>query len=61
MLFYCYHKQKISHKTDVNKTWTTINETLNQNKNRCEVQSRLLHYGVELLDLKDIANAFNII
>ena len=61
MLFYCYHTQNISHKTDINQTWTTINETLNRNNNKCVVLSRFLHNGVELLDLKDIANTFNII
>ena len=34
---------------DIKKTWKTINETLNRNKNGCKVSSRFLDNGVELL------------
>ena len=48
-----------AYKNDIKKTWKTINETLNRNKNGCAVLSRDLHNYVEIPNLKDIANAFN--
>ena len=44
---------------NIKKTWKTINETLNRNKNGSELLSRFLHNDVEILDPKNIANAFN--
>ena len=48
-----------AYKADIKKTWKAINETLNRNKNGGELPSRFLHNDVEILDPKDIANAFN--
>ena len=42
------------------KTWKTINETLNRNKKNSNVASILYHNGNVLSNAKDIANAFNV-
>ena len=47
-----------AYKANIKKTWKTINETLNRNKNGSELPSRFLHNDVEILDPKDIATAF---
>ena len=40
------------------KTWRTINETLNRNKNG-DLPTTLFHNGVQLSDVKETATAFN--
>ena len=48
-----------AYQSDINKTWRTINETLNRNKKNGELPTNLFHDGVELSDAKEIATAFN--
>ena len=42
------------------KTWRTINETLNRNRNSSNVPSLFYHIGKNLSNLEEIANAFNV-
>ena len=49
-----------AYKSDMKKTWKTINETLNKSKRGSNVTSIFYHNGFTLLNAKDIANAFNV-
>ena len=42
------------------KTWTTINETLNKSNKVSNVTSIFYHNGITLSSTKDIANTFNV-
>ena len=42
------------------KTWTTINETLNKSNKVSNVTSIFDHNGITLSSTKDIANTFNV-
>ena len=49
-----------AYKSDMKKTWKTINETLNRSKRGSNVTSIFYHNGFTLSNAKDIANAFNV-
>ena len=49
-----------AYKSDMKKTWKTINETLNRSKRGSNVKSIFYHNGFTLSNAKDIANAFNV-
>ena len=49
-----------AYKSDMKKTWKTINETLNRSKRGSNVTSIFYHNGFTLSNAQDIANAFNV-
>ena len=50
-----------TYKSDMKKTWRAINETLNKGKITSELPSIFYHKDVELTNMTEMANAFNII
>ena len=55
-----FNKIFTTYRTDMKKTWRTINETLNRNKKGSNVTSLFYHNGKTLSNLEEIANAFNV-
>ena len=54
-----YNRIFDTYKSDMKKTWKTINETLSRNKFISELSSTFLRNDLELTDPIEIANAFN--
>ena len=54
-----YNRVFDNYKSDMKKTWKTINETLNRNQFSSELPSSFLHNDLEPKDPLEIANAFN--
>ena len=54
-----YNRIFDTYRSDMKKTWKTINETLSRNKFISELPSTFLHDDLELTDPIEIANAFN--
>ena len=54
-----YNRIFDTYRSDMKKTWKTINETLSRNKFIFELPSTFLHDDSELTDPIEIANAFN--
>ena len=52
-IFYTY-------KSDIKKTWLTINDTLSRNKNKRDLPSTFHYNGLTLTNPKEIANSFNV-
>ena len=55
-----FDKIFIAYRSDMKKTWRTINETLNRNKKSSNVPSLFYDNGRTLSNMKEIANAFNV-
>ena len=55
-----FNKIFTTYRTNMKKTWRTINETLNRNKKGSNVTSLFYHNGKTLSNLEEIANAFNV-
>ena len=49
-----------AYRTDMKKTWRTINETLSRNKKKCDLPPSFEHNGRTLSNSKEIANTFNL-
>ena len=47
-------------KSDIKKTWLTINDTLSRNKNKRDLPSTFHYNGLTLTNPKEIANSFNV-
>ena len=54
-----YNRVFDTYKSDMKKTWKTINKTLSRNKFSSELPSSFLHNDLELKDPFEIANVFN--
>ena len=54
-----YNRIFDTYRSDMKKTWKTINETLGRNKFISEITSTFPHDDLELTDPIEIANAFN--
>ena len=55
-----FDKIFIANRSDMKKTWRTINETLNRNKKSYNVPSLFYDNSRTLSNMKEIANAFNV-
>ena len=55
-----FDKIFIAYRSDMKKTWRTINETLNRNKKSSNVPSLFYDNGRTLSNMKEMANAFNV-
>ena len=49
-----------TYKSDIKKTWLTINDTLSRNKNKQDLPSTFHYNGLTLTNPKEIANSFNV-
>ena len=49
-----------TYKSDIKKTWLTINDTLSRNKNKHDLPSTFHYNGLTLTNPKEIANLFNV-
>ena len=49
-----------AYKTDIKKTWRSINETLRRNKKTCDLPSTFFHNDRTLSNTIEIANTFNL-
>ena len=49
-----------TYKSDIKKTWLTINDTLSRNKNKRDLPSTFHYNGLTLTNPKEIANSFNV-
>ena len=49
-----------AYKTDMKKTWRSINETLSRNKKTCDLPPTFFHNGRTLSNTNEIANTFNL-
>ena len=54
-----YHKTFTAYKNDMKKTWATINETLNKNKNKNDFPPEYIINNKSITDSTEIANHFN--
>ena len=49
-----------TYKSDIKKTWLTINDTLSRNKSKQDLPSTFHYNGLTLTNPKEIANSFNV-
>ena len=49
-----------AYKTDMKKTWRSINETLSKNKKTCDLPPTFFHNGRTLSNTNEISNTFNL-
>ncbi len=54
-----YHNTFLAQKSDMKKTWRTINDTLHRNKANEHIQNEFIINDVAISDPKDLANNFN--
>ena len=55
----CYFDTFSAQRNDMKKTWATIDETLNRERNSTDSPEEFLYKEKTITDLKDIANIFN--
>ena len=55
-----YFNTFTSHKNNIKKTWTTIDETLNRDKSRTQFPNAFIIDNKSVTDHKEIADKFNI-
>ena len=53
-----FHRIFHTYKSDIKKTWLTINDTLSRNKNKLDLPSTFHYNGLILTNPKEMANSF---
>ena len=49
----------MAQRNDMKKTWSTINDTLNRNKNKSQFPNKFIVENEEITNQQDISNKFN--
>ena len=55
-----FNRTFTAYRTDMKKTWRTINETLSRNKKKCDLPGTFVHNCRTLSNSKEITNAYNL-